>query len=279
MHDIYEMLQLFAEGAEGGADGGAEGATAPEAAPQKASFEQLLEDPDYRSAHEAGIQAAISRRFKAANAIAQQIKNMAPMFRLLGDRYGVQPGEDGQYDLSAISTAVMGDTALFEEYADRHGFVDAESARAAFQRDTELDGFRAEKAQRERELLAKQEQEQRDAFFNDLHQQGEALKATFPDFDLSRELKNEQFSRLISAGLSVEDAYWGAHRKELTAGAMSHAAQRAAQGVAETVMAGKMRPPEVGAGVSPAVQTSASFTKDMIDKIILRAQRGERVTF
>ena len=82
-----------------------------------------------------------------------------------------------------------------------------------------------------------------------LEQQGEAMKATFPGFDLRRELRNPAFARMTApdVGLSVEDAYYALHRGEIQSAAMQVTAQKTAQMISDSIRSGQLRPVENGA--------------------------------
>lgn len=84
--------------------------------------------------------------------------------------------------------------------------------------------------------------------FQGLQQQGEELKVVFPGFDLNRELHNPMFSRLTSpaVGLSVEDAFFALHHRQLLAAAMEAAAAEAVAKTTGTIASGARRPRENG---------------------------------
>ena len=82
-----------------------------------------------------------------------------------------------------------------------------------------------------------------------LEQQAQALRRSVPDFDLRRELKNPAFARLTApGGVSLADAYFATHRRELQQAAV----QAAAQGIARSIQADRRRPQENG-GQAPAL--------------------------
>lgn len=80
--------------------------------------------------------------------------------------------------------------------------------------------------------------------FRELERQAEELKRIFHDFDLRRELKNPVFARMTApgVGLSVEDAYYAVHRKEL----QNAAIQAAKRQVSNAIASGARRPRENG---------------------------------
>ena len=124
------------------------------------------------------------------------------------------------------------------------------------------------------------------AHLADLERQAQALKASFPDFDLREEMKNPVFARMTAAdvGIGVEDAYYAIHRKEIHAAAMREAAEKTAEKLASAIRSGSRRPRESGASSqAPSVSTfdyakacrsqREAFKKDLR----ARMARGEKV--
>lgn len=278
MHIEKHWLQLFADGADGsgatGTDGSpassdGSGATGTDGlASQKASFEQLLEDPEYRAAYDSRVRDTISRRFKAADA---REKTLAPMLEALAMKYNVAQSEDGSYDLDAVAKAVTGDDSVYEEEAYRRGFDSVET----FKHVRKLE---REHADMQRQEQQRQEQQQRQEFFSRLHRQEEDLKAKYPDFDLKQALKDEGFSRMIQAGCTLEAAYFAINHEKLMTGAMTHAAKQTAESVSRSVQSGQARPRENGASAAPASSMeTGSLSKAERERIRARVNRGERV--
>ena len=124
------------------------------------------------------------------------------------------------------------------------------------------------------------------AHLADLDRQAQALRASFPDFDLNEEMKNPVFARMIAAdvGIGVEDAYYAIHRKEIHEAAMREAAAKTAEKLASAIRSGSRRPKESGASSqAPSVSTfdyakacrsqREAFKKDLR----ARMARGEKV--
>ena len=107
----------------------------------------------------------------------------------------------------------------------------------------------AERAQRsnDAERRATQAREQLER----LHQQEEALRQSVPDFDLARELENPAFLRLTAphTGLSLEEAYYAAHHRELG----QRLAQASLESAVQAVSAGRARPRELRGGQSASI--------------------------
>ena len=80
----------------------------PAEAAGKATFDQVLQDPDYRRAFDERVRTAVSRRFRTVDAQRAQIRELAGE---MGRRLGLAPGEDGQVDLDALREALAEDSA------------------------------------------------------------------------------------------------------------------------------------------------------------------------
>lgn len=92
--------------------------------------------------------------------------------------------------------------------------------------------------------------------YESLVQQAQALKQRFPDFDLHRELAEPTFARLTApnVGISLEDAYYTVHRKEIQAAALQVTAQQTARRISNAIRSGYHRPRENGtAATAPSV--------------------------
>ena len=91
--------------------------------------------------------------------------------------------------------------------------------------------------------------------FEKLRQEAEQFKALQPDFDLERELReNESFVRMTApqVGLSVADAYFAAHREQVLREREHEREQEALAAVTSTILAGQNRPRENSGGSAGA---------------------------
>lgn len=205
-----------------------------EEAPARMSWEEVSKDPEYS----AEISKIVRARLKEAGAAQEAMTTLMPWLKNMAKEQGLDPEN---IDYQALVKSVNGE---YESQALEKG-VSKEIAR-------QLD-------QQQRTL----EQQKMDNHFRSLEQQGEALKATFPNFDLRRELLNETFSRLVSPnmGMSVEDAYHAVHRREIQAAAMQVAAQKTAQQISNAIQSGSRRPDESGVTAQAPSVTTFDYTK------------------
>ncbi len=124
-----------------------------------------------------------------------------------------------------------------------------------------------------------------ESHYRGLEQQAIALQQAFPEFSLQKELQNPAFVRLTAPGMgvSVEDAYFALHRRELQQLAMEVTAQATARKISNSIQAGMLRPAEAGAGQGPSMavfdyraaspQQKAALKKRILDE----AAQGRKV--
>ena len=213
-----------------------EGASKPPgAAPAKASWDDLMEDPEYNRAMQNTVQAAI-RKNKGA---AENLGKLAPAIELMCRKYGLDP-ENPDYD--ALNTAVSGDGSYYEELALEMGVPVATAM--------QIDQKNRDDARNQRIEAANLEEQRLMKHFNSMVSQGEQLKALYPGFDLQTELQNPQFMRLTSPDMpfSVQDAYEIVHREELNQARTQAAVQITQQQMSNAIRSGSMRPVENGTG-------------------------------
>lgn len=222
----------------------ADGSTAENnAAPSRMSWDEIMADPEYNKQMQATIQA----RLKASKGAEETLSKLAPAIELLARKHGL---DAKNLDADALAKAISDDNSYYEEKAVEMG-VPVETAKKIDQSEREA---ARKKAEEERTI----EQQKIAAHIEKLRQQGEGMKATFPQFDLAAELRNPAFARMTSpnVGISVEDAYYAIHRKEIQAAAMQVTAQKTAQQMANAIRSGQSRPVENGTSAqAPSVTT------------------------
>lgn len=292
-------LQLFAEGAAGASGGGEGGAAAgvstadagqsntgvqngaanagtasADAGQSNASedpakaFEKLIKG-QYKEQFGAAVENVVRRRVKGVNEQLQRYQNAQPIFDILGQKYGVDPT-----DLEAMVQAAQEDVSFFEAEAAEKG-VDPKELMA-------LKRIERDNASMRRQLEQQRSKEAADRQFTLWMQQAEQAKQVYPGLDLDAELANPAFRQLLNSNVPVQAAYQVVHLDEIMQGAMQYAAQRAAKGVSDTVMAGAARPAENGTGSKGAVTTKldpSKFTEAQMLDIRRRVENGEIISF
>ena len=202
------------------------------------------------------LQQMMAERGKAAteakNAANAQIEKLSPMLRILGEKYGVKPNDDGSFDLDAISKAVSEDDSYFEDKALEMG-VSVDVARKLEQANAlEQQQKQAEEKAKRAALLQEH--------FNRVQEQAKAVQEIIPGFDLNQAMQDPEFVRRTAPGMiPADEAYIGMHYREILKRKAAEIMQRSKQAAAANVAAGGSRPRENGS----AAMATASATPDM----------------
>lgn len=217
-------------------------ASATETATAKVSWDDFMSDPENNKR----MQGIVQSRLKSAKAAEEAMNNLAPALEVLARKYGIDVK-----DTAAIAEAVNGDAQYYEDKALELGT----SIEEAMKQDR-TDRDTARQQQQEAETLQQQKFQEH---LSKLEQQGNALKAIFPAFDLRTELQNPAFARMTapSVGISVEDAYYAVHRREIQQATAQATAQNTAKQISNAIQAGSRRPVE--AGTSAQAPSSTEF--------------------
>lgn len=188
---------------------------------------------------------------KAKNTADEQMGKLAPVFELLATRYGIKAGETGEFDTDAIIQAVTGDDLFFEDKALETG-ESVDTVKASWRKQQEQ---AAQQKQQRQQML-------QDHFMK-MQKQGEALKREFPNFDLQRELQNQDFLRLTApdVGWDVRRAFRAVHQEEIAKQEAEAIAQRAKLDAARTVQAGQARPRENGGAQTGPVNATPDLRR------------------
>ena len=116
-----------------------------------------------------------------------------------------------------------------------------------------------------------------------LKSQEAEVQKLLPGFELDREMQNPLFASLVRpGGLSLEDAVYAVHHREIVKGAVANAASTAAQQVANSVASNLARPREGGISDSPKATIKSDpskFTSQDLKDIRERVRRGEKIYF
>lgn len=212
-------------------------------APNRMSWEEIMADPEYNKQMQATIQA----RLRGAKGAEEALGKLTPALELLARQHNLDPAN---IDYGALAKAISEDRSYYEDKALEMG-VPVETA-------MKIDNEERDNARQQREQQRTIQEQMFQQHIMKLEQQGEAMKKVFPNFDLRTELKNPVFARMTSpnVGISVEDAYYSVHRKEIMSGAMQVTAQKTAQKISNAIQAGSRRPDENGtSGQAPSVTT------------------------
>lgn len=199
--------------------------------PHRMSWDEVRADPEYSEK----MQQMMRQRVKNVKQAEDALQTLNPALQVMARAYGL----DGEkLDYAALSDAIRGDDRLYEKQARQLG-VSTELARR-------LDRMEAVQQSQHNTLRNAAMKDHYDA----LVRQGEALQQRLPGFDIRKELTDPAFLRLTApnVGLSVEDAYYALHRRDLQ--------QQTALQISNAIRSGSMRPEENGmGGHGPALTT------------------------
>lgn len=251
---------------------------------QEAPAEQPAETPDDRAArwkaakeefrdlYSSENSELMQKRLGESKQAEEKLAKLAPMLKNMATKYGREEG-----DIDGIMAAYTDDDSLYEEAAAKAGIpVDIFK---------ELEQLKGKQAERDAMDLQAEQRARFNQHYAKLHQQGEALKQTFPNFDLNTELQNQHFAHLTSpmVGMSVEDAYWTVHRRELQAASAQVAAQKSQEKLSQAIQSGMGRPSENGArSVNPGLDIRTDprkLSKADRAEIRRRVAAGEKIYF
>ena len=231
------------------------------------SWEEIMADPEYNKQ----MQAVVQSRLRSAKGAEETLGKLTPALELLARQHNLDPAN---IDYDALAKAISDDESYYEDKALEMG-VSIETAK-------KLDQKERDDARQQREQARTLEEQKIQQHFVKLEQQAEAMKKVFPNFDLRTELKNPVFVRMTSpnVGLSVEDAYYAVHRKELQTAAMQVTAQKTAQKISNAIQSGSRRPNENGtSGQAPSVTTFdyRSASPEQRAALKARIRSGEKI--
>ena len=240
-------------------------------APSRMSWDEIMADPEYNKQ----MQAVVQSRLRSAKGAEETLSKLTPALELLARKHGQDPANP---DYEALAQAISDDESYYEDKALEMG-VNVETAKRIDQQERDT-------ARQQRQEAMNLEQQKFQQHIMKLEQQGEAMKKVFPNFDLRTELRNPYFARMTSpnVGISVEDAYYAVHRKEIQAASMQVAAQQTAKKLSNSIQAGRNRPSENGtSGQAPSVTTfdyskaSREQREELKRQIRAAAARGEKL--
>lgn len=255
---------------------GADGNTpTEEAKTPRMTWEEIKADPEYSKAYKDEVSATVQSRLKNSKAKEAALEHLTPALEILAKAHGMDPAN---IDYEALSKAIMDDDSLYDEKALELG-VSRETAK-------QLEQFELEKARNNRIQQETAKEQMYRQHFEKLQQQGEALKQSYPGFNLQKELENPAFARMTApgSGLSVEDAYFAIHRKEIQQAQAQAITQKTAEQMANAIRSNSARPRESGASSqAPSVTTfdyrnaSAAQRNELKRQIRMAAARGEKI--
>lgn len=234
---------------------------------RKAAYQKFL--TDNKDLDDQRIQVIINKRFKEFKTLQESVDRSQPLIDMLNDRYGITDG-----NIDSLKAAIENDDAYWADAADEAGMSVSQYM--------EVMKLKRENAQLMRQQQIRNGREQAERQVQAWQQEGEALKAKFPDFDLSAEFQNDQFKALLRANVPMEQAYKVIHMDAMMNDAVGNAAAAAEKRVVDNVRARGTRPAENGAASQSSFTVKndvSKLTKKDRAEIARRVARGEIIKF
>ena len=230
------------------------------------SWDEIVKDPEYNQE----LQKLIKARLRESGAYKDAMEALDPALELLARQYGIDLGKK---DYKALAQKITDDDHYYETKAMETG-DSVETVKKLEQQEAELNRFRRQEAQN-------LETQKINRHFASLEQQGEALKAKFPGFDLRMELQNPAFARMTApdSGLTVEDAYYAVHRAEIQSAQAKVIADQTAKQMANSIRSNAARPDESGShqGSSTVSFDYSKASRQQREELKRRIRSGERI--
>lgn len=252
-----------------GQDSSAAAAQAVSQEDRAAAFENLIKG-DYKDLYDKKVQDTIQKRFKNVKANEDRLNALSPVLEMLGQKYGV----DAQ-DADALAKAIQDDDSYYEEEAMEKG-VTVEQLKT-FKR------MERENSQLRQQIEAQQRQKSAEEVYAKWQEQAREVAGLYKGFDLSAELQNPKFVKLMRVpGMDVRTAFEVTHKDELMPAAMQMTAKVVEQKLTNSILAGRSRPQENGLSSLGGVVVKndpSKFNSDDLAEIRRRVQRGERIVF
>lgn len=240
-----------------------------------AEFEKMIKG-DFKQQYDERVQKIINERFKeskkAEKSYNDKIAKMEPVLTMLSERYHVDSSNP-----EAILQALQNDNALYEAEALEKG-ITVDQLKEVKKLEFQNAQLRAQqKAQEEAQQKAVEEARMRENFER-IRMQAEQAKTVFPTLDLSKELENHDFARLVHSGVDVQTAYRVTHDAEITASLMANTAAKAQAQTIQNIQARNNRPNEGALQTTiPSAEAKIDFdnmSKEEFGKYLDRARRG-----
>ena len=233
---------------------------------RRRAFRDLVRG-EYKDVYDEEMQRIVKRRLKDEKGLKDQLGQMQPIIDMLAQKYQI-----GDNDLSKLAQAIESDDVYWSEAAEEAGMT--------------VEQYREfQKLRRENAQLIEQERVRRghDAANQQMqawYQQAEAMKATYPSFDLAAEAQNPQFLSLLQAGVPIQHAYEVIHMDEIKAAERKMTARATEQQVTANVRARGARPTENGTasqGGFTIKSDPSKWSKKDRAEVVRKVQRGEKV--
>ena len=224
---------------------------------------------EFKDVYAEETQRIINRRFSESRTLEAKVQAQQPVIDMLMQRYNIGDG-----DIQKLTAALDNDHAYWSEAAEEAGMSVEQYKQFQQMKRENAALLAAQKGRQQQEAVQQQAQK--------WYQEAREVKAKFPNFDLTNELKDPHFAAMLRAGTPVEHAYKVRHFDELMDNAMQMTAATTEKRVVGNVRARGSRPAENG-----TTSQSAFTIKDDVSKlskkdraeVARQAMRGKKIEF
>ena len=233
---------------------------------RKKAFHDLINN-EYKDLYTEETQNMINRRFKETKNLEKQVNEQKALMDMLSQRYKVEGVEN-------LMKALENDDAYWEEGADEAGMT-VEQYKLFQKQERKI------KELLDKQKIAEEEEKVQRQMF-EWNEQAEALKQTFPNFDLQTEIANTEFQNLILKGVPIDHAYKLIHMDEINSEIMKSTAQLTEKRVVDNIRSKGNRPIENGASSQSAFTVKndvRKLTREERAEVARRVSRGEIISF
>lgn len=237
------------------------------------SFDELIKGK-YKKDFDDRVQSIVQSRLKNAKAGEEAISKLMPALTMFAERYNLQPSENGEINVDSLVKAITDDNSLYEAEAANEGMPVE-----AYKRMKNLE--RQELIRQQSEARAEQAAQNK-ARIDKLIKDGEALKQSYPGFELDKEMENETFRRLLASNVPMKTAFEVIHKDEIIKGAVHLTTEEARKQIVNAVASGAKRPAENGIasqGGAIIKDDPKKLTKADREEIRRRVRSGEKIVF
>ena len=236
-----------------------------EKSPEERMEEYKRFKKEFKDLYDQEVKNHINRRFKETDQLRKQIDEYGPLVNMLSAKYGLE-----NPDTKSLMKLIDKDNSFWEGAAMQAGMP--------VEQFKQMKQFEAEHKQLIESAKRAEQIRQREQTWERWNQEADLCSQKFPQFNMDAELSNQDFVRLLGAGLDVESAYKAAHFDELAKGIAAQTEQNTKKKVADSIKAGTGRPVEngVGSGNANKARTSAwDLSKEEFARYLERVKSGE----
>lgn len=273
LSNVVYGKQDAASGAGASAAGGQNGqgdtiTTSDTLEAKRRAYNDLIQG-EYKDLYTEDTQRMINRRFRETKDLESRLSQTQPVIDMLMERYGINDG-----DVAKLTEALDSDDAYWADAADNAG-MSVEQYKKYKKLERENKQLTQSMQRAAGEVRAQNQIQQ-------WFEQGEAVRARYPGFDLKEECANPHFLAMLKSGVPVEHAYKVMHLDEILSDVSRTSAASAEDRVVDSIRAKGARPRENGTAAKAAFtvrdDVSQLSRKDRAE-IARRVARGERIAF